>query len=94
MFISLTYSDTLALMSVKQIEGHRRESCVKQFNKLWAEMASVDSFLSLILVCSHFFVKKDLASVFLSLCETSLFLFPLLLSSSISLLGSLDQVLW
>lgn len=46
-------------------------------------------FLSLILVHSHLSVKTSLASIFLSLCETSLFFphLPSFLSFPISLLG-------
>lgn len=62
---------------------------MKVFNKLWAEMALVDSFYPLILVHSHLSVKTSLASIFLSLCETSLFFphLPSFLSFPISLLG-------
>lgn len=54
-------------------------------------MASADSFSSLVLVSCHFPVKRDLASIFLSLCETFLFHLPSFLSSSISLLGLLES---
>lgn len=40
----LTYSDILALKSVKQIEGHTWGSHAEAMNKLWVEMASTDSF--------------------------------------------------
>lgn len=58
MFLSLTYLDILSLNSVKQIEGHRWESYVNVFNKLWEEMAWVDSFSSHILVRSQFSVEN------------------------------------
>lgn len=47
------------------------ESYVKVFNKLQAEMALADSFHPPVLVHSHFSVKIDLASIYLSLSETS-----------------------